>query len=182
MEYTYTQTDDQIVDFAMTQAKRRIENMQNRPLKITAWIILNLLFAATFVVHATVMPENIISYALLYGSMIVLYNFWRIPTLFFIPKLVSRNCRSRISATPEIWQPVKTTIKIEDGKLTLEEESGRLTVVPLKLIGQVFETTLSVAVYLAPNQIELVPKSVFASKEEKRAFVAALKEAHSPQG
>ena len=92
------------------------------------------------------MPENIISYALLYGSMIVLYNFWRIPTLFFIPKLVSRNCRSRISATPEIWQPVKTTIKIENGKLTLEEENGRLSVVPLKLIAQVFETTLSVAV------------------------------------
>lgn len=182
MEYTYTQTDDQIVDFAMTQAKRRIENMQNRPLKIAAWIILNLLFATTFVVHVAVMPENIISYALLYGSMIVLYNFWRIPTLFFIPKLVSRNCRSRISATPEIWQPVKTTIKIEDGKLTLEEESGRLSVVPLKLIGQVFETTLSVAVYLAPNQIELVPKSVFKTKEEKRSFLAALKEAHSPQG
>ena len=148
MEYTYTQTDDQIVDFAMTQAKRRIENMQNRPLKIFVWIILNLLFITTF----------------------------------FIPRLVSRNCRSRLNANPEIWQPVETTIKIEDGKLTLEESSGRLSVVPVKLINLVFETTLSIAVYLAPNQIELVPKSVFKSKEEKRAFVAALKEAHSPQG
>jgi len=182
MEYTYTQTDDQIVDFAMTQAKRRIDSMKNRPLKILLWIVLNVLFLSTFLIHLLIMPENIISYALLYGSILILYNFWCIPSLFFIPKLVSRNCRSRIKATPEIWQPVKTTIKIEDGKLTLEEESGRLSVVPLKLIGQVFETTLSVAVYLAPNQIELVPKSVFKTKEEKRSFVAALKEAHSLQG
>ena len=174
MEYTYTQTDDQIVDFAMTQAKRRIENMQNRPLKIFVWIILNLLFVTTFLIHSVVMPENIISYALLYGSMIILYNFWRIPALFFIPRLVSRNCRSRLNANPEIWQPVETTIKIEDGKLTLEESSGRLSVVPVKLINLVFETTLSIAVYLAPNQIELVPKSVFKSKEEKRAFISAL--------
>ena len=174
MEYTYTQTDDQIVDFAMTQAKRRIENMQNRPLKILAWIILNLLFVTTLFIHSAVMPENLISYMLLYGSMIVLYNFWRIPSLFFIPKLVSRNCRSKINSNPEIWQPVETTIKIEDGKLILEEASGRLTVVPLKLINLVFETTLSIAVYLAPNQIELVPKSVFKSKEEKRSFLAAL--------
>ena len=174
MEYTYTQTDDQIVDFAMTQAKRRIENMQNRPLKIFVWIILNLLFVTTFLIHSVVMPENIISYALLYGSMIILYNFWRIPALFFIPRLVSRNCRSRLNANPEIWQPVETTIKIEDGKLTLKESSGRLSVVPVKLINLVFETTLSIAVYLAPNQIELVPKSVFKSKEEKRAFISAL--------
>ena len=174
MEYTYTQTDDQIVDFAMTQAKRRIENMQNRPLKIFVWIILNLLFVITFLIHSVVMPENIISYALLYGSMIILYNFWRIPALFFIPRLVSRNCRSRLNANPEIWQPVETTIEIEDGKLTLKESSGRLSVVPVKLINLVFETTLSIAVYLAPNQIELVPKSVFKSKEEKRAFISAL--------
>ena len=174
MEYTYTQTDDQIVDFAMTQAKRRIENMHNRPLKILAWIILNLLFVTTLFIHSAVMPENLISYMLLYGSMIVLYNFWRIPSLFFIPKLVSRNCRSKINSNPEIWQPVETTIKIEDGKLILEEASGRLSVVPLKLINLVFETTLSIAVYLAPNQIELVPKSVFKSKEEKRSFLAAL--------
>ncbi|MBO6100444.1 MAG: hypothetical protein J6P07_03810 [Spirochaetaceae bacterium] len=174
MEYTYTQTDDQIVDFAMTQAKRRIENMQNRPLKILAWIILNLLFVTTRFIHSAVMPENLISYMLLYGSMIVLYNFWRIPSLFFIPKLVSRNCRSKINSNPEIWQPVETTIKIENGKLILEEASGRLSVVPLKLINLVFETTLSIAVYLAPNQIELVPKSVFKSKEEKRSFLSAL--------
>ena len=174
MEYTYTQTDDQIVDFAMTQAKRRIENMQNRPLKIFVWIILNLLFVITFLIHSVVMPENIISYALLYGSMIILYNFWRIPALFFIPRLVSRNCRSRLNANPEIWQPVETTIKIEDGKLTLEESSGRLSVIPVNLINLVFETTLSIAVYLAPNQIEFVPKSVFKSKEEKRAFISAL--------
>lgn len=174
MEYTYTQTDDQIVDFAMTQAKRRIESMQNRGLQIVLWIILNLLFVLAFFVHSVFMTENIISYLLLYGSIIIMYNFWRIPSLFFIPKLVSRNCRSRISANPEIWQPVKTTIKIENNTLTLEEETGRLSVVPLKLINLVFETPLSIAVYLAPNQIELVPKTVFKSKEEKRAFLAAL--------
>ena len=172
MEYTYKQTDNQIVDFAMTQAKRRIENMKNRFLKIFMWVILNLLLVLAFFVHAIFIPENIISYALLYGSVIIFFNFWQIPILFFIPRFVSRNCRSKLLSNPEIWQPVQTKLKLENENLILEEESGRITVVPLKLINKVFETPLSIAIYLSPNQIELVPKSIFANKDEKHAFMS----------
>lgn len=174
MEYTYTQTDDQFVDFALTQAKRRFDKMQNRFLKIFIWITLNLLFAGAFFVHAVFIPENIVSYALLYGSMIVLYNFWRIPSLFYIPKIISRNCRSQMRASPEIWQPVETKLTLENQTLKLEEASGRVSIVPTKLIRLFFETPLSIAIYLAPNQIELVPKSIFKNRDEKRAFLADL--------
>lgn len=174
MTYSYETTEQQWIEFQLYQARRKYLSTSNRPAKIAALIILDGIIAIDVFLSFFWHIEDATNRTMLLSALFVLINWYQFQRLFYSPRLLSKKCRQLLQKNPSFFIKQKTTCTVSDEKLTLEEECGIITVIPIRLLNGVVETPYSIFVFTSHDKAELIPKSVFSTTEEKRRFLEAL--------
>ncbi|MCQ2596083.1 MAG: hypothetical protein MJ196_12550 [Treponemataceae bacterium] len=176
MEYTFAPyTKEQWLEFQLEITKLRYKNI-NRKQKtayLAVLIVFSLLFAANIVINIIYFSDDSIRSIVLFLSGAFLFWYLTVPRLFFIPSYVKGRLEKHWAKGKNAGETTDT-VKIADGVFSLAQSDGKFLTMPLKTVAGVIQTSSLIVVPLYPAVYEIIPKNIFATKEEEKEFLAAL--------
>lgn len=176
MEYTFAPyTKEQWLEFQLEITKLRYKNI-NRKQKIACLavlIVFSLLFAANIVINIIYFSDDSIRSIVLFLSGAFLFWYLTVPRLFFIPSYVKGRLEKHWAKGKNAGKTTDT-VKIADGVFSVAQSDGKVLTMPLKTVAGVIQTSSLIVVPLYPAVYEIIPKNIFATKEEEKEFLAAL--------
>lgn len=136
-------------------------------------IVFSLLFAANIVINIIYFSDDSIRSIVLFLSGAFLFWYLTVPRLFFIPSYVKGRLEKHWAKGKNAGKTTDT-VKIADGFFSLAQSDGKVLTMPLKTVAGVIQTSSLIVVPLYPAVYEIIPKNIFATKEEEKEFLAAL--------